>query len=138
MSPMIQSVVDHLLGRGQCESTGDSGERASWAMEPVHGHVLREAAKRPARFRYSKLEPAPPQLYRVVPLPLNFSDAWFIIRLGPSRGLGASPCGDSIHRYSSASKSMRPSAGNPTARLATETNLYGVSNRGAEVRPRDA
>jgi predicted dehydrogenase len=31
--PLIQSVVDQLLGRGQCESTGDSGARASWAMD---------------------------------------------------------------------------------------------------------
>lgn len=31
--PLIQSVVNHLHGRGQCESTGESGARASWAMD---------------------------------------------------------------------------------------------------------
>lgn len=30
--PLIQSVVDHLLGRGECPSTGESGARASWVM----------------------------------------------------------------------------------------------------------
>lgn len=31
--PLIQSVVDHLLGRGQCPSTGESGARANWVMD---------------------------------------------------------------------------------------------------------
>ncbi|MEO8481338.1 MAG: Gfo/Idh/MocA family oxidoreductase [Acidobacteriota bacterium] len=31
--PLIQSIVDELLGRGRCESTGESGARASWALE---------------------------------------------------------------------------------------------------------
>lgn len=33
--PLIQSVVDQLLGRGQCPSTGESGARASWVMEQL-------------------------------------------------------------------------------------------------------
>ncbi len=31
--PLIQSVVDELLGRGKCESTAESGARASWVMD---------------------------------------------------------------------------------------------------------
>ena len=31
--PLIQSIVDELLGRGRCESTGESGARTSWVME---------------------------------------------------------------------------------------------------------
>ena len=31
--PLIQTVVDELLGRGRCESTGESGARASWFMD---------------------------------------------------------------------------------------------------------
>ncbi len=31
--PLIQSVVDQLLGRGICESTGVSGARTSWVMD---------------------------------------------------------------------------------------------------------
>ena len=31
--PLVQTIVDELLGRGKCESTGDSGARASWVME---------------------------------------------------------------------------------------------------------
>jgi len=33
--PMIQSVVDDLLGRGTCPSTGDSARRASAVMDTV-------------------------------------------------------------------------------------------------------
>ncbi|MCC6453587.1 MAG: Gfo/Idh/MocA family oxidoreductase [Caldilineaceae bacterium] len=33
--PLIQTVVDQLLGRGQCPSTGESGARASWVMEQL-------------------------------------------------------------------------------------------------------
>jgi predicted dehydrogenase len=33
--PLIQSVVDELLGRGKCPSTGESGARASWVMEQL-------------------------------------------------------------------------------------------------------
>jgi 1,5-anhydro-D-fructose reductase (1,5-anhydro-D-mannitol-forming) len=31
--PLIQTMVDELRGRGRCESTGESGARASWALE---------------------------------------------------------------------------------------------------------
>lgn len=31
--PLIQTIVDELRGRGRCESTGESGARASWAMD---------------------------------------------------------------------------------------------------------
>ena len=31
--PLIQTIVDELGGRGRCESTGESGARASWAMD---------------------------------------------------------------------------------------------------------
>jgi len=33
--PLIQTVVDELLGRGQCPSTGDSGARTAWVMDQV-------------------------------------------------------------------------------------------------------
>lgn len=31
--PLIQTIVDELRGSGRCESTGESGARASWVME---------------------------------------------------------------------------------------------------------
>jgi predicted dehydrogenase len=31
--PLIQTIVDQLLGRGSCESTGESGARSSWVMD---------------------------------------------------------------------------------------------------------
>jgi predicted dehydrogenase len=31
--PLIQTIVDQLRGRGCCESTGESGARASWVMD---------------------------------------------------------------------------------------------------------
>jgi predicted dehydrogenase len=31
--PLVQSIVDELRGRGGCESTGESGARASWVMD---------------------------------------------------------------------------------------------------------
>jgi predicted dehydrogenase len=31
--PLIQTIVDELRGRGCCESTGESGARASWVMD---------------------------------------------------------------------------------------------------------
>jgi predicted dehydrogenase len=31
--PLIQTIVDELRGRGTCESTGESGARASWVMD---------------------------------------------------------------------------------------------------------
>jgi predicted dehydrogenase len=33
--PLIQTVVDALLGRGTCPSTGESGARASWVMDSL-------------------------------------------------------------------------------------------------------
>lgn len=42
--PLIQSIVDELQGRGRCESTGESGARASWVLEqcvgPYYGRTL--------------------------------------------------------------------------------------------------
>jgi predicted dehydrogenase len=31
--PLIQTIVDELRGRGRCESSGESGARASWVMD---------------------------------------------------------------------------------------------------------
>ncbi len=31
--PLIQTIVDELHGHGRCESTGDSGARASWVLD---------------------------------------------------------------------------------------------------------
>jgi predicted dehydrogenase len=31
--PLIQTIVDELNGRGACESTGESGARASWVLD---------------------------------------------------------------------------------------------------------
>ncbi len=31
--PLIQAIVDELHGRGRCESTGESGARASWVLD---------------------------------------------------------------------------------------------------------
>jgi 1,5-anhydro-D-fructose reductase (1,5-anhydro-D-mannitol-forming) len=40
--PFVQSVVDELLGRGRCESTGDSAARTSWVMDRcVEGYYAR-------------------------------------------------------------------------------------------------
>ncbi len=36
--PLIQSVVDDLLGRGQCPSSGESGARTSWVMDEMLGN----------------------------------------------------------------------------------------------------
>ena len=36
--PLIQSIVDELAGRGRCESTGESGARASWVLERCLAH----------------------------------------------------------------------------------------------------
>lgn len=33
--PLIQTVVDELLGKGKCESTGISGTRTNWVMEKI-------------------------------------------------------------------------------------------------------
>jgi hypothetical protein len=44
--PLVQTIVDELEGRGRCESTGESGARASWVLErglagyrTVHGSM---------------------------------------------------------------------------------------------------
>lgn len=40
--PLIQTIVDELRGRGRCESTGESGARASWVMDQcVSGYYRR-------------------------------------------------------------------------------------------------
>ena len=31
--PLIQTIVDELLGDGRCPSTGESGARTSWVMD---------------------------------------------------------------------------------------------------------
>jgi hypothetical protein len=31
--PLIQTIVDELRGLGRCESTGESGARATWVMD---------------------------------------------------------------------------------------------------------
>jgi predicted dehydrogenase len=33
--PLIQTIVDTLLGRGECPSTGESGARTGWVMDRV-------------------------------------------------------------------------------------------------------
>lgn len=33
--PLIQTVVDDLLGKGKCPSTGVSGARTNWVMEQI-------------------------------------------------------------------------------------------------------
>lgn len=35
--PLIQSIVDELLGKGKCPSTGASGSRTSWVMDKMLG-----------------------------------------------------------------------------------------------------
>lgn len=35
--PLIQTIVDELHGRGRCDSTGESGARASWVMDRCLG-----------------------------------------------------------------------------------------------------
>ncbi len=44
--PLVQTIVDELLGRGRCESTGRSGARASWVMaECLAGYYGRPAMR---------------------------------------------------------------------------------------------
>ncbi|MEK6283911.1 MAG: hypothetical protein AABN95_26460 [Acidobacteriota bacterium] len=33
--PLIQTVVNELIGAGQCPSTGESGARTSWVMDQM-------------------------------------------------------------------------------------------------------
>jgi predicted dehydrogenase len=43
--PLIQSIVDELLGRGRCESTGVSAARTSWVLERcVAGYYSRQSS----------------------------------------------------------------------------------------------
>jgi len=47
--PLIQTIVDELRGRGRCESTGESGARASWVMDRLledYRHTSKPAAGR--------------------------------------------------------------------------------------------
>lgn len=45
--PLIQSIVDELLGRGRCESTGESGARTAWVMERcLQGYSATRSATR--------------------------------------------------------------------------------------------
>lgn len=39
--PLIQTIVDELRGRGRCESTGESGARASWVLDRCLGRIPR-------------------------------------------------------------------------------------------------
>ena len=41
--PLVQTIVDELLGRGRCESTGESGARASWVLERCLESYYRKA-----------------------------------------------------------------------------------------------
>jgi 1,5-anhydro-D-fructose reductase (1,5-anhydro-D-mannitol-forming) len=38
--PLIQTIVDELRGLGRCESTGESGARASWVMDRCLGRAI--------------------------------------------------------------------------------------------------
>jgi 1,5-anhydro-D-fructose reductase (1,5-anhydro-D-mannitol-forming) len=40
--PLIQTIVDELLGRGRCESSGESGARTSWALEQCVANYYRK------------------------------------------------------------------------------------------------
>ena len=45
--PLIQTIVDELNGRGRCESTGESGARASWVLDRcVEGYYSASAQRR--------------------------------------------------------------------------------------------
>jgi predicted dehydrogenase len=37
--PLIQSVVDELLGIGRCSSTGDSGSQTQWVLDKILGRL---------------------------------------------------------------------------------------------------
>jgi 1,5-anhydro-D-fructose reductase (1,5-anhydro-D-mannitol-forming) len=41
--PLVQTIVDELIGRGRCESTGRSGARASWVMDQCLASYYRRA-----------------------------------------------------------------------------------------------
>jgi hypothetical protein len=38
--PLIQTVVDELLGLGRCPSTGESAARTNWVMDQMLGGDL--------------------------------------------------------------------------------------------------
>jgi len=42
--PLIQTIVDELRGLGRCESTGDSGARASWVLDQCVKGAARKGA----------------------------------------------------------------------------------------------
>jgi len=44
--PLIQTIVDEMLGRGRCESAGPSGSRTSWALEQCVADYYRQAGDR--------------------------------------------------------------------------------------------
>ena len=50
--PLIQTIVDELLGRGKCPSTGESGALASWVMEQLVGKHERQRGQRDERGAY--------------------------------------------------------------------------------------
>ena len=44
--PLVQTIVDELLGRGRCESTAETGARASWVMDRcLEGYYAEQRAK---------------------------------------------------------------------------------------------
>jgi len=48
--PFVQTVVDALLGRGTCESTGETGARTSWVMDRcIEGYYARTHLPLPHR-----------------------------------------------------------------------------------------
>jgi predicted dehydrogenase len=48
--PLIQTIVNELQGQGRCESTGESGARASWAMDRcLEGYYTKEKGPAVAR-----------------------------------------------------------------------------------------
>jgi predicted dehydrogenase len=47
--PLIQTIVDQLRGRGRCESTGESGARASWVMDRLLDGYRRQLSAGGAR-----------------------------------------------------------------------------------------
>jgi predicted dehydrogenase len=47
--PLVQTIVDELHGRGRCESTGESGARASWVLDQCLARWRGAAADRLSR-----------------------------------------------------------------------------------------
>ena len=48
--PLVQTIVDELSGRGRCESTGETGARASWVLERcLAGYRLGEGSVNSSR-----------------------------------------------------------------------------------------